>query len=199
MTIPGFKFIDSPTVTFGTQGSFIESVSADSNTLFFVPPPGATGAPTVGGVALSFLTGVPLSLPTSTSITVGSSPFPGTDAIATAPLLAIPAAGVTDTLYDGASFAGSDVFGPDQYYKIHLTGTTTFTLQLNWDTDSDVDVIWLLGDLSDFACDFSGATGNQPEVSGPCTLPAGDYYLLLNLFDPGSAAPGVLQMVLSNP
>lgn len=177
-----FTFVDPVTIGVGADASSIITGQTASS-ITFLPPPGSTGVVSADPVDVA---GFGLTLPSSAgSITTGSTvpSLPGTGSTATAPPLAIPAAGGTTGLYDAGTFTG-DVLGTgapvDQVYRLNIATAGDYTITVNWDSDADIDLA-LCSDAACSAPDFSAATGAHPE-SNTYTLPAGTHYLVVDLF-----------------
>jgi hypothetical protein len=191
----GFVFLPTTIVTINGRESYILSFAPDSSSVTFVPPPGQTGAAAFSNVALDFLSGAPLSNLAGTALTVGASPYTGTDDPATAPAIAFPASGNSVTIYDNGT-TGAGIFGADRVYTFTLAAATTFSMTLDWSNAEDIDILLRNGANTAFVCGFSAATGAQPEVLDPCSLAAGTYFLVLNKFSTG-ADPGVLALTIA--
>jgi hypothetical protein len=186
-------------ITYPTGGdAWIDSVSADGSTVYFVPQPGASGTPLISGAALNFLPDAILEFLTSTvSMTVGPSAFPGTDDETTAPALPIPAPGTSITFYDGGTFgASAQSSGADQVYSMNFAASTTLTFHVDWNNDADVDILFLDDPVTAYQCSFGGASSNHPEQV-TCTFAPGAYLLTLNLY--AGAPPPVMQIMVSQP
>lgn len=184
---PNYRALGAPTITFITTPAIIAGISADSQTIRFLPPPGATGSPTLGGVALSFLTSVPLTLPAEAALTVANSTvYTGTDDPTTAPTFNLSNLAVGDTIefYDLST-------NIDQFYKIVTTGSVTFTGTLSWPAGPDVDILWCNAACSGFVGNFAGATGANPENS-TVTFAAGTNFFWANLY--AGAAPAWIRV-----
>lgn len=196
MSATGFKFLPNVSLTVGGFDAYIDSVSADSNTVYFVPRPGTSGPPTVDGIVLDFLTAGRLTLPSATALTVGATAYPGTNSNATAPILAVPLPGASLVLYDGGFFAGSDNVngGADQIYQFTVAATTTLNFGLDWTGGADVDLLFT--DNAAYRVTFGCATGSHPEACSG-TFPAGTYFVVVNLY--AGTAPGVFRLSMSQP
>ena len=180
--------------------------SRTGNSISFVPPPGATGPVTVNGVLIG---GFSLSLASSAGdLTVGAlAPLSGTNREATAPTLALPGAGELTTLFDQPDFpagfgdpvADAAGGGGTAFYKIDVPADGDYTITVNWDIGSDVDV-FVCGDPIDSVafsnCDFAAATGNQPE-SATYSLTAGTQNIVLNDFG-GDATGATVQITIEH-
>ena len=194
ITLPaGFKFVAGANATFGGAAGFNAGATADSSGFRVIPPPGYTGAPQLSGVALAFLLSAPISVPSSNALTVGA-PLAGTDDPATAPILTLAASGQSITVYDaGAPFAGTLV-SADRIYRINVAAPTAVSVNMDWTNTADVDILFVNGAQTGFLSCFGGATGARPE-NAPCTLPAGDTYLVANLY--GGTAPSMIRIVIT--
>lgn len=183
---PQYRALGSPTITFGSTEAIIAGISVDSQTVRFLPPPGSTGSPTLGNVALSFLTSVPLTVPSSAALTVANTTiYTGTDDPTTAPSFNISNLAVGDTIefYDLST-------NIDQFYKVVVTGASaTFTATLSWPTGPDVDILWCNAACSAFVGNFSGATSANPEIS-TVTFTTGSNFFWANLYA-GAAPPWI--------
>lgn len=201
MTAAGFKFLaDSVGISFETGGpAIILGVSADSNTVSFRGAPGSTGVVTVNGAVLSVLTGIPLTLTATSTITVGTSipAMAGTATTVTAPTVTVP-----DGFFDAGSFTGADITADEgvgaQYYKFTPAADADVTITLRAQSpapDTDLDLVL----CSDATCSDGGnldnaVLGSSDEV-GTFSVTAGTtYYIAVVLFAGG--APGGLALVL---
>ena len=208
----GFKFLPNVGISFAGSAQTVESVAADSGSLTFrAQGPGNTGAPTFTNIVLDFLTIVPLTLDATTSVTVGNTvnSLAGTDAIATAPLQVIPDSGSTSILDDTGGFAASSDCGNSpggfdcRIYKIVLPVDRTFTVDANWNNNSDIGVYFMDGTLADAgpgaACDAGGTS--SPE-SCEVSLTAGTYYIAVVTFavfypPPDNVPPTAITLTLT--
>ena len=195
-----FKF--SPTTSFvaGVDPTFvpvyITSISADSSTAVVLPQPGANGRFFETGGLVS---GFGLNLPTDKSITVGAmTPQAGTDAFATAPLLATPAAGSTVALWDGSTTGAAgyghdscDFFGAGpgcgadaRLYKFVVPASQTFTFALPYIADgADLGVYFYDAAFTPLSSAVDANGGSPNAEKGNVTLAAGTYYIAIVWFD----------------
>jgi hypothetical protein len=202
------------TATIGGMGTFI--VSRTATELQVVPMAGSSGPisisnVTVGGVLFPTLD-TPADVIISSTVT-GEANEPGNDLMSTSPVLA--ATNSYQTLY-GAVQAGSDV---DDFFRFDLAAPGVIDVILTWfGTGSggagnpDVDA-FVVRDLDgndnpfnadDFCDEFggnfveadcTGATAGHPEFEITQTLPAGTYFLYVNLFGSGGVtAPIVYEL-----
>jgi hypothetical protein len=181
MTATGFKFLPGASIAFAGDTAATTAISADSLTLSFVPAPGDTGVATVTGAVLSSLVQIPLVLPTTTAITVGpASALPGTDDPGTAPTLPVPPVDLQSRLFDAPDFAANI----DRWYRFDVTEEGIYTIRLDWDIGSDIDLV--VCDEALEACDGQAATGNVPEI-GEFALTPGTYFVLAEDFGEDAA------------
>jgi hypothetical protein len=188
LTVPApFQFFpDSAFVTFDAGQGIAVDLSADGTSLTVLPPPGTTSTGTAY-VRADYIPTVPLATTTDLPLTI-SPTVPaqaGTGSLATAP--AIPLSAVGGGLWDAGTFPGT-VFGADQYYQFTIAADGDFTINVDWTTALDIDY-FLCADVACSDPDFTGATGDHPEIHD-FTLVAGTYYLVVNLFT-GPAPPWV--------
>lgn len=196
------KFIAGSKILVGGNQGFITSVSADSSTATFVPLGGSTGNVTYTGIVLGFLTSVGLDVPGNKTVTVGAAASdPNALAIGTASTFAMPAAvGATAVLSDGASSyaAGGPcaaIVGGNgcRYYKIVVTSTGTYSLELRWDTAVTADLGGFLTNAAGTAlgnggyADSFGDQAGGPETGTWSNLAAGTYYIMIAQW--GGGAP----------
>ncbi len=185
-------FTAASTVTFGGIDAPVLGVSPDGSTLTFLAPGGGTGAATVTGLSLAYLS-TPQTLVTTTTVSVGNAGnYTGTDDPATtAPDVIAAASGGVVYVLDAAPLAGPDLagdggIGAAQYYALVIPADGTYDISLNWDGGADIDLIL----CDDTACsnpDFQAASGSQPE-EGSYTLTAGTYYIEVEHFAGGAPA-----------
>ncbi|HKU62587.1 MAG TPA: hypothetical protein VJQ44_15305 [Gemmatimonadales bacterium] len=204
ITDGAFTPTDTANVLVGAAPTTI--VGRTANSLTFVPPPGAAGNVTINGVDIA---GFALALPAKAPpITVGAlTPLAGTNREATAPALPVPGAGDLTTFYDQpdlpagfgdpvADLAGG---GGSAFYKLNIPSAGDYTITMNWDIGSDLDVFVCDSPIDAVAlsnCDFTAATGDQPE-SATFTLTAGTHIIVINDFG-GDAAGATLQFTIEH-
>ncbi|MDD1762996.1 MAG: hypothetical protein LUQ59_12265, partial [Methanothrix sp.] len=198
----GFKILPTAAVTIGGQVALRVSISADSSSIKFVPSPGgAAGPATVAGVALSVLTSVSLTLPTSTNITppaLGAG-LAGTGDFATAPTITLPASGKSLTFFDFGAFTGNTACTDDpglggdcRIYKLVLAAPTTFTFNTSWQGTTDLGMYFFNAALARQSgpCDSKGnGASGQPETCTGKTLAAGTWYIVVDDFGPFYTPP----------
>jgi hypothetical protein len=156
-------------------------IGATANTATFIPKPGGTGLVFFSGVVIDSLPQFSLTLTNAITDTlhvgaVGTAA--GTNAPGTAPSLAVPDPGFAAPFFDAADFDAS----ADHFYKLVVPAAGDYTITLNWDIGSDLDMFLCPspGTITG-ACDFQAATGNQPE-QGIFTLTPGTYYVVAEDF-----------------
>ncbi len=170
------------------------------------------GSLTITGIAVTYVTGLIVTLPTSSTFTqTGSDPFPGDNAWGTAPDITslLPASGhsslilATSPASDApnaaicpeARFAFGPV-GPCAIFKFTLAAPTTITFTTDWDGGSGDSDFLICSDST--AANFSkttfapcaadglgGASSAKPEVAGGVSYAAGTYWFVAQDFDGG--------------
>jgi hypothetical protein len=186
---------------------------------------GSTGTVTFTNIALSFLTSVPLALPSSGSMTVGSVYSGPTDANAN-----VAANATTVTLNKSQSMMINDggldnvscpaylvtAFGAStcRFYKITLVAGT-MSARIKWNASATSDMAVVLVNSANTACvsvladdqgQVSGSIGDhatQPVNCGESanvSLTAGTYLLIALEFDYGTVVvPSWYQVLISQP
>ncbi len=202
----GLRFIGSTHVLIGGIDAGIQSVSADSSTAVVMPMAASNGAVTYTNLVLSFLNTVPLPLPSDgKTFTVGAA-FGGTTdpaaaVFATAPAITLRPQGsvmVTGGTVPStnASECGGGTGDGCAVYKVVLTGSTTYDINLVWQGASDMGLYRFKVAGSGAVSGGSGFTGNcdnggqgasgQPEVCTVTGLAAGTYFFGVEFFGTGS-------------
>lgn len=182
LTAP-YKALPNATVTFLNGAGIITGISVDSTQISFLPPPGATGSPTLSNVVLGFLTAVPLTLPSAAALTVSNTTnYVGSGTPATSPAVPIPALGDTTEFYD--KFVGTD-----QFYKLVVPTGVTIAMQLSWPAGPDLDTWFCNAACSNPSVPggFGAATGANPEGLAAVVFAAGTYNQQVDLY--AGAAP----------
>jgi len=176
----GFN-VNSANVNFGggVLGDIVRRVG-DTLTVR-VPQPDATPTASLNvlGVAVKYVPGLTVNLPTATTFTV-TSPYGHASGGPAA--FVVPADGDSVEFYDGFATDGADNFYP---FTIASTDTITFTL--SWDTDADLDMAACNGVFTGCTGGFGAATGANPETF-TVIFPAGNFNLLIEQFDVGEGA-----------
>jgi hypothetical protein len=195
VTAENYKFDPSTAaVVIGADSAVVIAVAADSSSLTFLPFPGSRGTPVISGALINFLPTAPLTLTSTDTVTVPTSPLAGTDAPATAPLVATPTADVPTFLFDSAGFGaavcGGNSGAPCQLYKFTVApGDTAFDATLNWYNGADLGLYVLSADGNTDtgqSCDAGGNAAGGAGFTEACTiaLPPGDYLLAVVSFAP---------------
>jgi hypothetical protein len=189
------EFGASSDIDFGDGVHGIVTAQSASNLTVIVPQPDATQPATlsVDNVVVNYVAGLEATLPTSTSFNV-QNPYSDSDAPDPADPdanFALAAAGAPIVFYDGYESGGVD-----RFYTLNVTGTVTFRVDLEWDTDADIDILYCDGGCNNFVGNFDGATGANPETS-TVTFAAGSYNLWLNVFDEADAPSHLFKVTLT--
>jgi len=162
VTMPaGLKLRSTSTFSFaGAADPVVIDIAADGSTATLQVAPGTDSKMVVTGVAPDFAPAASLSLQTTDVITATDvSDYVGTDAIATAPTIALPGVGGTVEWYDIPATS-------PQYYKFVVADTTTLKTTILWADDTgDIDVAWYNGITEAFLGYFGAGSSNYPEVS----------------------------------
>ena len=207
-----YRFRSSVSITIGGVPALVDSVSADSLNVYFVPAPGSSGTPTFSNVLLSNLLTFNLTnVASTTSVTAGAlAPIAGTGAQATAPNFAPAASGQTLTIFDvGTVLPGAACpdFGCSgaKFYKFTVAAATIVDVNLNWTNNDDLGVyMWLAADCTAVSCDaadafaaadgFGGGAGGHPENAANVTLAPGTYIFAMVTFNNPAAGPALFRM-----
>lgn len=188
LTLADGEFDPATTLILGAAAPTVTNVAG--NSLTFIPNPGTTALLTVNGIRLDALPEIAISLPAAETDTIQVSPdvptIAGTDDPSTAPTLITPALDRSSVLFDKPPYDGATTF--DVWYKLVITEAGVYTITLNWDVGSDVDMFLCPspGAITG-ACDFQAATGAHPEI-GEFALDPGTYFVIAD--DYGADAPG---------
>jgi hypothetical protein len=189
------KFGATTDISFGGDHGFVLDQTADAITVA-VPQPEtpAAGPVDVENIVVTYVPGLRVTLPTSTSFSAVTSPYGVHDAPDPAGAnLTIPADGGPDLVfYDG--FKTTDV---DFFYTFTLAKTDTLTFVLEWPTDADLDMANCTAGCGAFVGGFAAATGANPEHYSVIFTP-GTYNLLVEQFDPGEGAHS-FKVTIQNP
>jgi hypothetical protein len=205
----GLRFLGSTHVLIGGTDAGIQSVSADSSSAVVMPLAGSTGAITFTNVALSFLTSVPLALPSdgksyTVGATFGGTTDPNAAVFANAPTITLrPAGSVAVTggtiPSTNASQCGGQTGDGCAVYKVVLTAATTYDIKLIWQGGADMGLYRFKVAASGGVSSGTGFTGNcdtggqgptgQPETCTVTALAAGTYYFGVEFFGTGSGYP----------
>jgi hypothetical protein len=179
----GQTFDPATTLIHGPGAPTVTDLTA--TTVTFIPAPGVTGLLVANGVILPELPQIPLSLTAPDTDTISVSPdiptTPGTTDPSTAPSLVTPGLDRSSVLFDKPPF-DNGVSITDVWYKLVVTQAGVYTVTLNWDIGSDIDM-FLCPDPGAItgACDFQAATGDHPEI-GVFALDPGTYFVIADDF-----------------
>ncbi|HXE57867.1 MAG TPA: PPC domain-containing protein [Gemmatimonadales bacterium] len=187
---PGLTFGPEAVLAFASGDSGVTLArSEDGTTLTVLPPLGASGGASVSDVRPAYAPEVPLELPLTTDITVGSAvtPIGGTGAPGTAPSVVVPSSGGVTAFYDAGSWAGDCDGVPCQWYRIEVGDAADLDFGARWDNQADLGIYVFEGDAATLvgACDdHANGADAQPEAC-TITLPAaGTYYVTMQNFAP---------------
>lgn len=179
----------------GTEG-LIASKTAD--VVKVLVPFGAAGPLTINGIAVTYIPGLVVSLPTSASVTQTGDRWVGDNAFATAPAIALPTAvggetyvltnlPATNNADQCAETAANFDFGstgPCTIYSFTVAAPTRLKFIVDWDSGADLDTYSCSAadPMSCFEDSGSGATGAQPQEF-EFTYPAGTHYFVVENYD----------------
>lgn len=190
-TAAGFLFLPNVRVLFGGFEQQISSVAGDGSSVTFRATNAGTGNLTMQNIAVGYLPTVGISLNSAVSETFGPgiTSLVGTDAIATAPEIKLPAGVTPANLTDTGPFnASADCNnGPGGFdcriYKIVLTSARDFDIDATWDNNSDIGIYFALPDNSSAGvggCDIHGnGAGGANFEHCTASLTAGTYYMMV--------------------
>ncbi len=188
------------TVTFaGGAAATILSKTADQ--LRVLVPFSDPGPITIGGVNVTYVTGLRVALPTSAAVTQTGNRWAAASSWQTAPDISalIPAAAGTNRMIVTRGTPNVAVCpeldfgsaGPCMMFRFDLAAAATLNFNTDWEgtaADPDVD-IYLCADtvVANLANDCfvdggSGATGAKPQTTGNDAYPAGTYWLVLEVY-----------------
>jgi len=180
---------DSVTVTFGALAGDVVAATVDQ--VKVLVPFGATGAPEISGITVTYVPGLHVTLTASNTVTQTGDFWTGDDAYATAPTINLPAAGGTSLMItnfpatDNTAICG-EASGPCGIYKYVVAGTDSveLTFTVDWDSDADVDTYSCSGPSAAtcFEDGGAGATAVQPQAFTFSAAP-GTHYFLIENFD----------------
>lgn len=188
-------------VTFG-GGAAAPIVSKTADLLTVLVPFSDPGVLTIGGVNVTYVNGLRVTLPTSTAVTQTGNPWVGASSWQTAPDISslLPAAGGVSRMVvtrgtpnvavcPELSFASA---GPCMMFQFTVAATTTLNFTTDWEgtaADPDVDIYvcadTVVANLANdcFVDGGSGATGAKPQTTGDDAYAAGTYWLVLEVYD----------------
>lgn len=162
-------------------------IGATATTATVIPAPGSSGLLFINGAVIDSIPQFSLTLSNAETDTLNvgeAGTAPGTDDPSTAPSLAIPDPGFAAPFFDNADFDAS----ADHFYKLVVPADGDYTISLDWTVGSDIDMfICPAPGAITGACDFTAATGAQPE-SAVFSLTAGTYFVVAEDYA-GDAGP----------
>ncbi|HUR94596.1 MAG TPA: pre-peptidase C-terminal domain-containing protein [Gemmatimonadales bacterium] len=180
---------DPATATFQVGAAPATLIGATANTATLIPAPGSSGLLFINGAVIDSLPQFALTLSnaeTDTVVVGAAGTAAGTDDPSTAPSVAVPDPGFSAPFFDTADFVAS----ADRFYKLVVPADGDYTISLDWTSGSDIDLfVCPAAGVATFDCDFTAATGAQPETA-VYSLTAGTYYLVAEDFggDAGTAS-----------
>jgi len=159
----------------GYRGFVTNRTATSLSVIVPIPSPTLPGPITVDGIAVTYVPGLQVSLPTAASFTVTNpynpNDFPLPPATATFP----------DTVYEG--FAEGEA---DNLYTFTLAASTTLTMSVDWVGGADLDLY-----LCNAACSVAVAAsaGSSKPETFTATVPAGTYNVYVNNWVAAGAPP----------
>jgi hypothetical protein len=184
--------VDSANIDFG-DGIVGEIIRRVGDTLTVrVPQPDAmpTAPLSVLGIAVKYVPGLTVDLPTATNFTV--TPF-FARASGGAAAFVVPADGDSTEIHDGFATDGTDY-----WYPFTVASTDTLVFTLSWDGDADLDMAACNGVFSGCTGGFGAATGANPETF-TVIFAAGNYNILIEQFDTHDDPAHLFTLKIKNP
>lgn len=173
----------------GVMGDVIRRVG-DTLTIRVPQPDAAQPATvTVEGVNVKYVPGLVTAL-TAGPFTV-TNPFGHVSGGPAA--FVVPADGDSTEIWDG--FASD---GTDNFYPFTVASTDTLVFTLSWAGDADLDMAACNGVFTGCTGGFGAATGANPETF-TVVFAAGNYNILIEQFDPGTAGAHLFKLKIKNP
>jgi hypothetical protein len=197
------------TVAVTVGGAQATVIRKSVDTIQVLVPFGAAGPATISGVAVSYVPGLIVSLPTTNTITQTGSQWPGQDSWQTAPdLTSLIPATASDTTHAivtmtaGNSAVCPEVLldfgsaGPCAIFKFTLADSTRVRFRVNWtgtalapDIDLTVCSDSTLANFDPGTGDpclfegFGGATGAKPQITNNRKYPPGTWWFIIENYD----------------
>lgn len=201
------------TVTFPSYGA-ATLVSRTADTVKVLVPFGAApGRLTIAGIAVTYVAGLTVSLPTVASVTVSGDFWAADDSWQTAPSITalLPVKGATARMVvtttgtanaakcpEVALAFGSS--GPCMFFRFTLADTATYIFSTDWQGAAlapDID-IYVCSDstVANFgtACfedGGAGATASKPQATSLHKYPAGDHWFVIEAYDNNPASANI--------
>lgn len=198
ITDPLFSFDPADAnIDFGGVLGDVISVTAETLTVRVPQPDAAQPAVVdVQGVAVGYVTGLVVTLPSAAALNVapvGDRETPGQV------IITPPASGAADLVFWDGFKTGADGATTfiDYYYQFTLAATDTLTFTVEWEGAADLDMI-------NFRTNFTvigggaAATGANPETYS-VVFPAGTYYLLVESFADNDEPAHLFKVTIHNP
>jgi hypothetical protein len=178
----------------GVMGQVVRAV-LDTLTVIVAQPDDTTAAPlNVVGVAVKYVPGLVVELPTATNFQIKSIGDRESGDI----VITIPADGAADTVfYDGFVSGANGTTVIDYLYQFTLASADTLTFTLSWDGGADLDMVNLTSSFG-LIGGLGAATGANPETY-TVVFPAGTFYLLVESFDDHDDPAHLFKMTIHNP
>ncbi len=186
----------------GAPVAVTKSVSGDGTTASFQVFPEFEGGPfEITAVIPTYAPTLQVTIPSTVELTptgaVGTA-LPGTNDIATAPVLNPLNGHSVSGVVDAGVFTG-DYFGfPANYYRLDVTETSLVDVTMTWSGGEDLGLYYVDAegnDLGIIADDHGSGAAASPEEHAEFELEAGTYYLVVVQF-PG-ATPDPTAFALS--
>lgn len=194
LTLPApYAFQGTASVAFDVGNAVVVGRSPDGSILKVLALPGSTGVGAINGVNINYLPTIPLTTSTdpATPVVVNTTvtAIPGTNDPATAPVIALPAAGEQTGFIDtgtlGAAVCGGNSGAPCALYKFSLADSTDLHVRLQGEGLADLGLYFINaadGSDADPACDDLGRASGPEECD--LTFGGGDYLLAVISFGP---------------
>jgi len=177
VTVTGATLIDTTNLILGSGAPTITALTTNSVT--FLPAPGATGLLVINGVVLDAQPQTPLPLAgplTDTIKTATDIPTTaGTEDPGTAPSLITPGVGFGSVLFDKPAYNNADRI--DAFYKLVVTEEGVYTITLDWDIGTDIDLTFCPEGDPFFGATCANSFSSHPEEV-EVSLTPGTYILL---------------------
>jgi hypothetical protein len=191
------------TVTFA-GGAAATIVSKTADQLRVLAPFSSPGPITIGGINVTYVTGLRATLPTTASVTQTGDNWAASGSWQTAPDISalLPAAAstsrmiVTRTTASNAAVCGEGPAGgstgPCMMFRFDVAATTTYTFTIDWEGAAlapDVDIyhcndstVANLGTAC-FITGASGATAAKPQTTNADAYAPGTYWFVVEIYD----------------
>lgn len=179
----------------GAMGQVIRAVG-DTLTVVVAQPDDTTAAPlNVVGVAVKYVPGLVVDLPTAGNFqisSIGDRETPG------GVVINLPADGADTVFYDGFRSGADGNTVIDYLYKYTVASADTITFTVEWPSGADLDMVTLNSSFGLFG-GTGAATGANPETYTVTFTTAGTYYLLIESFDDHGDPAHSFKVTIHNP